>query len=82
MAKKGPTTSWMWPTDDGDVNGATIDSIDRVIHWFDSGIGCACGDSTIEQSYAEYRQKGAPLALVPEAVQAEIRMSLDTLESA
>ena len=79
---KEPTTSWMWPTDNGDVNGATIDTIDEVIHWFDNGIGCACGDSAVEQSYSNYREKGAPLAGVPEDVKTEITESLASLESA
>ena len=72
----------MWPTGSGDVNGVTIDPVDGVIHWYDSGIGCACGDSAIEQPYANYRQKGAPLADVPYDVCAEILLSLDALESA
>ena len=82
MVRNELTTAWIWPTGSGDVNGATIDPIDGVIHWFSSGIGCACGESAIEQRYADYRQKGAPLANAPHDICAEILVSLDVLESA
>jgi hypothetical protein len=77
-----PTTSWMWPTDDGDVNGATIDTISQRIHWFDSGLGCACGDSTAEQTYAEFRAKGPAVGTIPDDVLAEIHASIAALETA
>jgi hypothetical protein len=79
---KEPTTSWMWPTDDGDVNGATIDTIKARIHWFDNGIGCACGDSTAEQTYADFRKKGPAIGSIPGDVLAEIQTSIQVLETA
>lgn len=70
-------TSWMWGTDDGGVNGATIDPIDRVIHWFEDAAACACGDSAAVQSFEQFEQRGAALSTIPDDVLQELR---DTLQ--
>lgn len=78
---KEPTTAWMWPVNGGDVHGANIDTVKARIHWFDNGIGCACGDSTAVQSYADFREKGAPIGSIPDDINAEIMASLAALEA-
>lgn len=70
------TTSWMWATDDGDTNGAFIDLETKQIHWFDSGIGCACSDSAIIQDYANFG-RGAGLPTVPEDILEEMKHTVN-----
>ncbi len=60
-------SSWMWATTDGDTNGATID--DGRILWFDSGIGCACGDSNNVQTLQTFLQRGAPINVPPDVLE-------------
>jgi hypothetical protein len=68
-------TAWMWSTADGDVHGANLDHAEQMIYWFDSGVGCACGDSSIVQSFAQFEQAGPALQPPPD-VQAEMRASI------
>jgi hypothetical protein len=69
------TSSWMWPADDGDTHGATIDG-ERIL-WFDSGIGCACGDSNNVQTLDAFLQRGAPIP-VPDDVLEEIKATVSS----
>jgi len=64
MTKASNISSWMWATDNGDTNGVTVDHNLGMIYWFDA-IGCACSGHTAEQTFDQYREKGAPLWGVP-----------------
>lgn len=68
--------SWMWGTEDGGVNGVTIDELDRKIHWFEDAAACACGDSAAVQSFEQFEQFGAALGTIPDDILAELRESL------
>ena len=76
-----PTLSWIWPTDDG-VNGLRIDTDAQLLRWYDS-IGCACGDSTLDQPVATYQQSGVPgiMAVPPQDVLAEIEETIESVFS-
>lgn len=76
MTAKAPTTSWLWRAGEG-MNGLTLNVGERTLEWYDS-IGCACGDSTAEQSTEEFRKKGPYLGL-PEDIRAELETTLTTL---
>lgn len=75
------TTSWMWPSAHGGVNGAIIDTNTHTIQWFDE-VGCACGDSVAVQSFEQFRQAGTPISSPPEATLGEIRTVMAALEAA
>lgn len=81
MAENPLKTAWMWATEDGEMNGMTIDTSHKRLDWFD-GIGCACGDSSAVQSYTEYQRKGSPLGELPDDVKAEIDASIGALVAA
>ncbi len=72
------TTAWMWRAGQG-INALKLDVEQRRLRWFDE-VGCACGDSSAEQTVAEYRQRGAPGFTPPEDVLAEIDEALRVLE--
>lgn len=71
-------TAWMWPTEDGDTLGITIDLRTRVVHWYE-GLGCACDDSSFAQTLHEYQAKGSPLGTLPDDVQAELDATVAAL---
>ncbi|PJF29545.1 MAG: hypothetical protein CUN52_07820 [Phototrophicales bacterium] len=71
-----PNTAWMWATDDGGVNGATIDQIRGRVLWFEDAAACACGDSSAVQSFEQFVQKGAYLPDIPDDVLSELRQSV------
>lgn len=71
MSQRPKTTSWMW-NDSGEVNGLRLDLDARVLLWFD-GIGCACGDSTAEQPFADFWGGNLLGFNPPEDVLAEVR---------
>lgn len=71
MAQRPQTTSWMW-RDGEEVNGLQLDLDDQKLLWFD-GIGCACGDSTAEQSFADFLAGGPRGFNPPEDVLSEVR---------
>lgn len=73
------TLSWMW-RDGESINALKINTDRRRLEWFDE-IGCACGDSTAEQSFADFAAHGAKLSGVPDDVLSELRQSLNALES-
>jgi hypothetical protein len=74
----------MWPVSDG-VNSLIIDTATKRLHWFNQ-MGCICmdDDNSIEQSLAEFREKGAPgmITAVPDDVMAEIQEAITTLADA
>ena len=76
---KPETTSWMWASGNGGTNGATIDTVDHMIQWFDE-VGCACGDSVAVQSFEQFRQAGPMLDGMPEDVHEEIMTVVTNLE--
>lgn len=71
-----PNTAWMWATDDGGVNGVTIDQIQGRIMWFEDAGACACGDSSAVQSFEQFVQKGAYLESIPDDTLSELRQSV------
>lgn len=71
-----PATSWMWSAGEG-VNGAQIDERRQRIAWYDE-VGCACGDSTTSQTFADFLARGASFS-VPDEIAAEIRAAIDWL---
>lgn len=75
------TLSWIWPSSDG-VNGVRIDPDKKLLHWYDA-VGCACDDSTADQSLIDYQRHGVPglIELPPTDVQAEIEQTLATLKN-
>jgi len=71
------TLSWMWRVDES-IHALKINTDRQRLEWFDE-IGCACGDSTAEQTFAEFAARGAALSGVPDDVLAELRDSLAAL---
>jgi hypothetical protein len=71
-----PNTAWLWATDDGGTNGATIDQIQGKVLWFADAGACACGDSSAVQSFEQFVQKGAYLDTIPADVLSELRQSV------
>ncbi|HSH01465.1 MAG TPA: hypothetical protein VLL52_03030 [Anaerolineae bacterium] len=65
-------STWMWATDNG-VHGLDFDPQENILRWYDS-IGCACGDTTAQQTPTQYRQKGIPggILFVPDDILAEL----------
>jgi len=78
MTQPSITTSWMWQSSSGGVNGALIDTDDHTIQWFDDTAGCGCAESIGTQTVAQYRERGA-LVSMPEDVRAELEASLNAL---
>lgn len=74
MTSDNITTSWIWPAGSG-VNGMTIDTERGVLDWFDN-VGCACGDSSARQTYAQFMQQGPAFGGIPVDVMDEIRETL------
>jgi hypothetical protein len=79
MSEKPVTTSWLWKAGEG-VNGVQIDTDDRMLEWYDD-IGCACGDSTAVQSFADFHARGPKFTSIPPEVADEVRASLAALEA-
>lgn len=73
------TTSWMWPTSAGGVNGARIDADEGVIRWFDDAAACACGGSAVDQPFDGFIARGPAFPDIPADVLAEMRESLAVL---
>jgi hypothetical protein len=72
------TTSWMWRNDEMEIEGADIDAAKGVINFAD-GIGCACGDSAFQQTFADFLKVGARYVDPPADVLAEMRAAVQTL---
>lgn len=77
MADQPITTSWLWQAGDG-VNGLKINQDRKLVEWYDS-LGCACGDSSVTQTYTEFLQQGPNFPGLPDDVKAEIETSLKAL---
>ena len=58
--------SLMW-AHNGETLGAEIDFDAQKIYWFDA-VGCACSTHTDVQSFADYRENGSRLGVLPEDV--------------
>lgn len=80
MNPKPLTTSWLWPAGDG-VNGLQVDAQKKLLKWFDA-VGCACGDSTAEQSIVDFRSSGPAFPAPPEDVLAELEETLRAIDEA
>jgi hypothetical protein len=78
MSEKGITTAWMWKSDDGEVWGLTLNRSKGKVEWSDS-IGCACGDSFAEQTFADFLERGARFGEPPSDVLEEVYTSLKRL---
>lgn len=59
------------------MNGLKLNTDRVLLEWYDS-FGCACGDSTAEQTPADFRNKGAYLGL-PDDIKAELETALAAL---
>lgn len=77
---KPPQTAWMWPTDKGGVNGASLDRDAHTLTWYEDAAACACGDSSAVQDFASFAARG-PVLPVPDDVLAEIRAAVQTLST-
>jgi len=73
------TTSWMWK-DGEDLNGLQIDAEEGRLEWFD-GVGCACGDSTLSQTYDQFAQKGPAFPGIQDEILTEVRAALAQLSA-
>ena len=74
-------TGWIW-AEEGEVFGLSIDVETRRLRWFVNA-GCLCDfdDSTVDQSPAEYLERGVPgqVALPDAAILREIRSTVRDL---
>lgn len=70
-------TSWIWKAGE-DVNGLKIDQENRRLEWFDA-VGCACGDSTLTQTFADFVQRGPAFGSLPDDILAELNASLSAM---
>lgn len=77
MAETPKTTTWMWEAGTS-INGVRIDLHDAQLEWYDE-VGCACGDSTVEQSYADFQADGPALGNLPEDVLTELQNAVNLL---
>jgi hypothetical protein len=66
---------WLWADENGGTQGVTVDYPHGKLLWYDNP-GCACGDSTHEQTIADFLQKGARYAEPPDDIVAEMRAAL------
>ena len=66
MEAQALTTDWMW-NDDGEVWGLSLNLERRTVEWSDS-IGCACGGSIAEQTFADFIANGPRYGRPPDAV--------------
>jgi hypothetical protein len=75
-----PPTAWMWATDSG-VNGLELDAKAGLLRWYDA-IGCACNDSTFDQSLTDFAERGVPGGFhqLPPDVLQEISTAVATLQ--
>jgi hypothetical protein len=80
MADKPLTTVWMWKDDEGEVWGLTLNQDRQKVEWADS-IGCACGDSFAEQTFADFLAKGPRYGNPPEDVLNEAVASVKALQN-
>ena len=81
MTSKTPT-SWIWADNaSGGVKGARLDVAARRIEWVDQP-GCACGDATSRQTFADFLATG-PLESPPADVLEAMRqaLSIDSLRA-
>lgn len=67
--------SWMWPNNNGGVEGAVIDLEDGMIQWYNEP-GCACAGSESEQSIEDFLLKGPRFILPPEDILDEMKIAL------
>jgi hypothetical protein len=68
----------MWKQPDDEIWGLTVNRDKGRVEWYD-GIGCACGDSFAEQTFADFLQKGPRFGDLPDDVLAEVQTTLKTL---
>lgn len=81
MTAKPLTTVWMWKDASNDeVWGLTANLNKEKLEWSDS-IGCACGDSFAEQTFADFLEKGPRYGEPPEDVVAEVYETLRAVNS-
>jgi 3-hydroxyacyl-CoA dehydrogenase len=71
-------TAWMWKDDQDAIWGLTLNRERGVLEFADS-IGCACGDSFAEQTFADFRARGSRYADLPADVEAEVLAALAAL---
>lgn len=62
-AKGSRSTAWMW-AEEGNVYGLSIDLETSTLRWF-ANAGCLCDhdDSTVDQTPAEFLERGVPGAV-------------------
>ena len=69
------TTRWIWQDEFTiHVRGVIVDLDDQLIQWFDEP-GCACTDSTHEQSITDFLENGEQQP-VPADVLEEMRVEM------
>ena len=73
--------SWMWHNDKSNgVEGATIDLEEDRVQWFDEP-GCSCSGSTMEQTIADFQEKGPRFIMPPADVLEEMQEMLKQAET-
>ncbi|MGB7338806.1 MAG: hypothetical protein WBC91_07950 [Phototrophicaceae bacterium] len=72
--------SWMWADNSSNgVGGAIIDLEEDRVQWFDQP-GCACGGSTMQQTIADFREKGSRFLMPPADVMEEMQTFIQLSE--
>jgi len=80
MDNKRVSTSWMWKDDDGEIWGLMVNRDRQKVEWSDS-VGCACGDSFAEQTFADFLAKGPRYGNPPDDVLSEAYESVQALRA-
>ncbi|MDX1994679.1 MAG: hypothetical protein SF029_20010 [bacterium] len=77
MSGNPVNTSWMWK-DGEELNGLKLNRDTGRLEWYD-GVGCACGDSTAEQTVEQFRSRGPAFGNPPADVLEELETAITTL---
>jgi hypothetical protein len=70
MTEQPKTTSWLWSAGKG-VNGMRINLDKQILDWY-GDLACACDDSAVVQTYADFLAKGPAFGNPPEDVLEEM----------
>lgn len=80
MTNQPLNTAWMWKDEEGEIWGLTLNKDKQKVEWADS-IGCACGDSFAEQTFADFLAKGPRYGNPPDDVLAEAYESVQAFQA-
>jgi hypothetical protein len=74
------TTHWLWKNDEGEVWGLSLNLDTQRVEWADA-LGCACGGSFAEQSFADFLASGPRYGSPPQPILDEVIGTLSSLQS-